>query len=104
MDTTIDLLTQQIVSTPGTVGGKPRIAGRRITVADVGIWHEQMKMPVEEIVREYDLTLGQIYAALSYYFDHQEEIDRRIAEGNAFVEEMRAKTPSLLQQKLRDEQ
>ena len=48
MDTTTILQTQQIVSMPGTVGGKPRIAGRRITVADVAIWHEQMKMPVEE--------------------------------------------------------
>lgn len=29
---------------------------------------------------DYDLTLGQVYAALSYYYDHREEIDGTIAE------------------------
>ena len=28
----------------------------------------------------YDLTLGQVHAALSYYYDHREEIDAIIAE------------------------
>ena len=35
-------LDQHIEITPGVVGGKPRIAGRRITVRDVAVWHERM--------------------------------------------------------------
>lgn len=99
METT---LIQHIVSTPGTVGGKPRIAGRRITVADIVSWHEHQRLSVDEIAHEYSLTLSQIYAALSYYFDHREEIEQRLAEDEAFVAEMRAKTPSLFQQRLRE--
>jgi uncharacterized protein (DUF433 family) len=35
----------------------------------------------EELVREFrHLTLAQIYDALSYYYDHREEIERELAE------------------------
>ena len=54
-----------------------------------------------EIATEYDLSLGEIYAALSYYHDHREEINRSIEEGNAFVEELKRKTPSKLAARLR---
>ena len=90
-----------IVSTPGTCGGKPRIGGHRITVENVAIWHERMGWSVDEICAQYDLTLGQVYGALSYYFDHQEEIDNRIKYGEKVVESMRAKNPSRLEEKLR---
>ncbi len=36
-----NILTQHIEITPGIVGGKPRIAGRRITVQNIVIWHER---------------------------------------------------------------
>jgi uncharacterized protein (DUF433 family) len=39
----------------------------------------------------HELTLAQIHAALSYYHDHQAELDAEIAEENRYVEEMRAK-------------
>ena len=34
-------LGDRIVTTLGVRGGKPRIAGHRITVSDVAIWHER---------------------------------------------------------------
>jgi uncharacterized protein (DUF433 family) len=46
-------LRDHIVTTPGVRGGKPRIAGHRITVADVAIWHERMGMSPDKIVSEY---------------------------------------------------
>ena len=46
-------LGERILSTPGIRGGKPRIAGHRITVSDVAIWHERMGMSPDEIVSEY---------------------------------------------------
>ncbi len=81
--------------------GKPRIDGHRITVSDVVCWHEQQGQTPAQIATDYALTLGQVYAALSYYFDHKAEIDKEIADSEAFAEEMRAKYPSLLQERLR---
>jgi len=94
-------LDQHIEITPNIAGGKPRIAGRRITVQDIVIWHERLGRTCDEIAAEYDLTLSDIYAALDYY-DHRVEIDSTIAESEAFVEALRRKTPSKLQNKLLD--
>lgn len=95
-------LDRHIDVTPGVAGGKPRIAGHRITVQDIAIWHERLGKSADEIAAEYDLTLGDIYAALAYYFDHRAEIDRAIEEEAAFVEALRQSTPSKLQQKLQE--
>lgn len=91
-----------IVQTPGVAGGKPRIDGRRITVQNIVIWHEQMGYSVDEIASLYDLTLSQIYAALAYYYDHKQSIDESIAQGDAFAEALRAQTPSRVAQKLHE--
>jgi uncharacterized protein (DUF433 family) len=85
-----------IIQTPGVLGGKPRIAGHRISVQDVAIWHERMGKSVDEIATEYNLTLGQVYAALSYYHDHREEIDDRIRQGAAAIEDLKQRFPSKL--------
>ncbi len=92
---------RHIEATPGVVGGKPRIAGTRISVRDVAFWHERLGLSADEIATEYDLSLSDVYAALAYYFDHREEIDRESEEARAFVEEMRKQTPSRLPGRLR---
>lgn len=94
--TTVLTTYKHIVSTPNICGGKPRIAGHRITVQNVMIWHERVGYGVEEIASMYDLTLAEVHSALAYYFDHKEEIDRTTLESAQFVEELRQKTPSLL--------
>ena len=95
-------LDQHIEITPGICGGKPRIAGHRITVQDIAIWHERMGKSADEIAADYDLTLADVYAALAYYFDRRAEIDRSIEEGNAFAEALRQRTPSKVLQKLQE--
>lgn len=101
--TTISVSKEHIVITPGVCGGKPRIAGHRIRVEDIVIWHERMGMSPDEIVSQYPtITLSDVYAALAYYHDHFSEIRQQIAEDEAFALEMKAKTPSLLQQKLQN--
>jgi uncharacterized protein (DUF433 family) len=85
---------QHIVLTPGTCGGKPRVAGTRIRVQDIVLWTEQGMSP-DEIVTDYpQLSLADVHAALAYYFDHREQIERHIQEGDALVERMKA-DPSL---------
>lgn len=85
---------QHIDVAAGIAGGKPRIAGHRITVQDVAVWHERLGRSADEIAAEHGLTLADVYAALSYYFDHRAEVDRSIAEDEDFAEALRRRTPS----------
>ena len=97
---TSETITQHIVRTPGVAGGKPRIDGHRITVQNIAIWHERMGMSVDEIATEYHLTLGEIYAALSYYHDHRDEIEASIRADEALAADLKQRTPSKLAEKL----
>ena len=97
----VPVLDRHIEVTPDVVGGKPHIAGRRITVQNIAIWHEYMGLSADEIADEHDLSLADVYAALAYYFDHREDVERQIAEDEAFVETLRGQTPSILREKLK---
>ena len=90
-----------ITATPGVAGGRPRVAGRRIRVADVVVWHERLRMTVDEIAASYDLSLSEVHAALAYYFDHREEVDRSLEQAGALAEVVAAAQPSVLAQKLK---
>ena len=96
-------LDRFIEITPGVRGGKPRVAGRRITVQDIAVWHERMGHSADQIAADYDLSLAEVYAALAYYFDHRAEIEQSMRDDQSFVEAMRQSTPSLLKQKLHGE-
>jgi len=93
---------KHIIRTPDVVGGKPRIAGHRITVQNIVIWHEQMGYSIEEIATLYHLTLAEVHSALAYYFDNKDDIDRAISESEQFVEELKKQSPSLLAQRLHE--
>jgi uncharacterized protein (DUF433 family) len=92
----VDTVTTHIVATPGVAAGKPRIAGHRITVQNVVIWHERLGLSADEIATEYGLLLSDVYAALTYYYDHREEIDQSIRADEEFVAELRRQIPSKL--------
>ena len=96
-----NILIQHIEITPGVRGGKPRLAGSRITVTDIVIMHLKLGQSVDEIATEYNLSLAGIHAALAYYYDHQAEIDRQVTEDEAFAAAFQQQNPSKLQAKLR---
>ena len=100
IDETIDTIKAHIVRTPGVLGGKPRIAGHRIAVQHVVIWHDRMGMSVDDITNEYGLSPADIHAALAYYHDHQDEINAAIRTEETFVTEMQQRYPSRLKAKL----
>ena len=55
------VIREYIVSTPDTCGGKPRIAGSRIRVKDIVIWHVHQGMTPTEIVSKWPhLTLASV--------------------------------------------
>lgn len=93
-------LDEHIVITPGIKGGRPRIAGHRITVQDIVIWHEWMGRTVDEIADDYQLGIADVYAALAYYHDHREEIDKQIKDDEEFVDALKKEIPSRLARKL----
>ena len=69
-----------IVSRKGYCGGSPVIAGTKFPVRSVVNYVLRQGMAPEELVAEFrHLTLAQIHDALSYYYDHQGEVDRDIA-------------------------
>jgi uncharacterized protein (DUF433 family) len=94
-------LDERIDSRPEVLGGKPCIAGRRIAVEHIAVWHERHGRSADEIAGEYDLELADVYAALAYYFSHREEIDQSIPEGEETVERLLDESSSLLEEKLR---
>ena len=89
----------RIVRTPGACGGKPRIDGHRIKVEHIAMCYERMGMSPDEIVtRHPTINLAQVHAALSYYYEHKQEIDADIEEGERLVAELKKKSqPSKLQ-------
>lgn len=93
----VDVVREHIEIAQGTGSPKPRIAGHRIRVQDVAIWHEKLGLSPDETVHNHPtITLADVHAALAYYWDHRDEIERAIAAERALAEEMRGGTPSLV--------
>jgi uncharacterized protein (DUF433 family) len=96
-----NVLTQHIEMTPGVLGGKPRIAGHRIRVSDIVVWHEKRGLSPDEIVALYPtITLSDVHAALAYYFDHREEIEAEFQRESDLASAIKVHFPSKLREKL----
>jgi len=85
MQTITDIGTL-VVKTLGTCGGRPRIAGSRITVQCIVTEIEAGVTPEEILEHKLHLTLGGIYAALAYYYANKDSLDSEFA---AYEEECR---------------
>ncbi|MEX0678780.1 MAG: DUF433 domain-containing protein [Pirellulales bacterium] len=87
--------TPHVEITPGTCSGQPRVAGTRIRVSNIVLWTEQGQS-ADEIVAGYPhLTLAGVHAALAFYFDNREEMDKLIADDEAFVASLQKAHPSV---------
>ena len=96
-------LIQHITKTPGICGGKPCIAGHRIRVSDIVVWHERRAYSPDEVVDMFPgITLADIYAALAYYFDHRDEIETEFREGEQWGEWLKLNIPSKIPAGLRE--
>jgi uncharacterized protein (DUF433 family) len=97
----MDVLTQHITKTPGICGGRACIAGHRIRVADIVVWHERRGYSADEIVQFFPgLSLGDVHAALAYYFDHQAEIEAELTADETIASQLVTTAPSKLREKL----
>lgn len=76
-----------ITKTPGVCGGRACIAGHRIRVQDIATWHEKRGYCPDEIVGMFPgITLADVYAALTYYFDNREEIEEEFRKADELAE------------------
>lgn len=96
----METITNHLESSNDVRGGKPRIAGTRITVSDIVILHLRLGLSVEEIAGKYELSLSAVYDSLAYYYDHRAEVEQTIEEDAAFAEAFRRNNPTPLQEKL----
>lgn len=71
--------------------GVASIAGTRIKVRHIAVERNVWKKSPEAIQKDFPhLSLGQIYAAIAFYCDDQEQIDAEIAEEERLTEAWRS--------------
>lgn len=75
-----------------------------VKVVEVVMSKQAYDLIPEDLHEQYPhLSLGQIHAALAFYYDHQEELDADIARRANLVTETRARTEDkALQERLRE--
>lgn len=69
-----------IAVNPAIRNGRPYIIDTTITVHDVAIAKLYHDRDADGIAEWYGLTLPQVYAALSYYYDHKSTVDEQVCE------------------------
>jgi len=95
------VITERITKSRGIHGGKACIAGHRVRVMDIVIWHEDLSMSPDEIVAAHpEITLSDVHAALAYYFDSVGEIRNDILHNEGVANQLRSQFPSKLKEKL----
>ena len=68
---------------------------------DVFVWHELQGQSADEIVSRFpQLTMADVYATLSYYWDHRDEIQRDMQAESDLVNRLRQQSVSPLAEKL----
>jgi uncharacterized protein (DUF433 family) len=79
------------------VNGTAYITGTKMKVRDIVMEKNAWGLTVEGIQRGHEhLSLAQIYAALSYYYENQAEIDAEIEQTTARIEAFRQQHPNPL--------
>ena len=87
-------MVHHIVKTPGVMGGRARVRGKRIRVMDIVAWMQMEPWGPEEVVANFDgLTLADVHAALAYYYDNRLEVEGSYAEDEAFAARMLREHP-----------
>jgi uncharacterized protein (DUF433 family) len=87
MSTSTDIGTL-IVRSPDIRENRPRIAGTGVTVRRIVSWYK-LGLSAEDIAsRVGHLSIGQVFAALAYYFANPDEIDADLADEDSVLESL----------------
>jgi uncharacterized protein (DUF433 family) len=98
-----DVITPHISKTPGVCGGRACIAGHRVRVLDIVTRHERRGYSPDEVVDMFPgITLAEVYAALTYYFDNRQEIEDEFGKEHVWGEWLKTNVPSKVPAELKD--
>ena len=97
MATTVGTVYAHITKDSEVCGGRACIDGTRIRVMDIVALEREGYAPEKMLnVFAVPLTLGQVYAALTYYYDHKDEIEASFIEAHeSAIESERKRTEFL---------
>src|SRR5258708_37423405 len=86
------LLSINLIGTdPSVRGGRPVIVGTGVAVSDLVtamLFHQQSP---DDLASNFALSLAQVYAALSYYYQHKAEINDEIRQRRALSADLKEK-------------
>lgn len=80
-----------IASDPNVRNGRPVVAGTGVCVSDIVtamLFHQRNP---DELASDFALSLAQVHAALSYYYEHKAEIDEEIRQQRILSIELKEK-------------
>ncbi len=83
------LAIDAVVSDPDVRGGRPSIAGTRICVSDLAAYHTAAGLTPDELAVQFGPDLGQVHAALAYYYQHKTELDLEVQHNSENAEHWR---------------
>lgn len=69
---------EYVIRDPKIRGGQPVIAGTTLRVSDLAAYHTLAGLTPEQLSVQFDLDLGRIHAALSYYYQNKPGMDAEI--------------------------
>jgi uncharacterized protein (DUF433 family) len=75
------MATESVVVNPAVRDGRPVIGGTRLCVSDLAAHHTVAGLTPDQLARQFNLELGQVYAALAYYYQHKDDVDAEIERG-----------------------
>ena len=102
MPTAVKVLRHPYITTNKKIrGGQAIISSTGIRVLDIAIRYEIMGMSPEDIIVAFPhLTLSQVHDALSYYYEHKNEIDKMWKASLKEVQRSKRSHPSILEKKI----
>lgn len=90
MQNTIESINLIAVN-PAIRSGRAHIIGTTVTVADIAIARIYHGQDADGIADWYGLSLAQVYAGLSYYYENKSAMDDEIKQLIRRAEELKAK-------------
>jgi uncharacterized protein (DUF433 family) len=87
MATAAKIVYCHVTKDPEVCGGKACIDGTRIRVMDIVSLQRRGQSPAEMREAYPSLNLAQIHAALSYYYEHSDEIEASFEEDRTWESE-----------------
>ena len=89
MATAAKTIATHITKDSGVCGGKACIDNTRIRVMDIALLQRQGLEPGEMLdYFSVPLSLAQVHGALTYYYDHPDEIEADISDGGRMEAEI----------------